>query len=238
MCLLQWLGGKGAAPSSKWTESEKHSRDTKDWKVRWVGKGRDSTSRRTGRMEELMGENSLCNAVWWSASASSSRHKLSSRCSIQGFFSAGNFLYNSPNSRGYLWTQVHCFSLVQCKRVTRAGPRPPRTRGWLVLVLPLTTLVLFTLCPVFLWPLSSLGCSCEKNIFWAFGSKAGWSQLETVKRMGSFGWKCLKRKTSGKCLKRKTRKKATITKQLWYLWVLPVKHLLLLLVFSGSRKKW
>ena len=53
---------------------------------RWVRKGWDSTSRWTGRMEELVDENHLCNEVRWSASASSSHHELSSHCSSQGFF--------------------------------------------------------------------------------------------------------------------------------------------------------
>lgn len=152
MCSLLWLNGKGEESSPKQTGSKRGSRDTglkseclwgTEQGGRWVRMGWDSTS---GRMEKLMDEKCLCNEAWFSTSASSWHHGLSCCCSSQGFFSVCNFLYSSPNSCGYLWSQVYCFSVVQWKRITRRGLRPPQTRACLALSLLLATLALFSLC--------------------------------------------------------------------------------------------
>lgn len=159
MCIsigsLLRLNGKGEEPSPKQRESKRCHKDRglknecfwgTEHGERWVRKGWDSTSRRTVRMEKLKDEKCLCNEVWFSASASRSRHGLSSGSSSQGFFSIYNFLYSIPNSCGYLWSQSHCFSVMQWKRVTRRGLRLPQTKACLSLSLPLTTLALFSLC--------------------------------------------------------------------------------------------
>lgn len=183
-------------------------------------------------MEELVDENCVCSEMWWSASKSSLCHELnscnelSSCCSSQAFFSACNFLYDSSGLCGYLWAQVPCFPLVQCRKVTRAGSRSLWSRGiglapcYLDFVQPE-----FSYCVQhFCGPWVAWGDSVRKKVFWTF--KAGWTPLESVKRMGSLVWKCIKGKTL---------KKWKWNHHLWYLWVLSVKHLLIFLVFSVHR---
>lgn len=154
-------------------------------------KGRPSNSRKTGRLEELVDENCVCSEVWWSASKSSLCHELSSCCSGQAFFRACNFLYNSSGSCGFLWGQVPCFPLMQCNEET--GSLWSEGIGLAPCSLDFVQPEFPHCVQHFCAPSAAWGAPVRKKALRSF--KAGWTPLQSIKKMESLRWKCLKEKT-------------------------------------------